>query len=128
MRTLKNLSVVAASLLLTTTPAFSPVSEDAYNDACCASVGGQREVHHDYAFPAGESHVLVDCETGDTVYEGGLDKRSSLDSVQQALFFAHLTGKEPAVVTYDTDGKMGRFEYRIETVCEMMGVAFYSVP
>ena len=26
----------------------------------------------------------VDCETGTMVYEGGLDKRSSLDSVQQA--------------------------------------------
>ena len=40
----------------------------------------------------------VDCETGTMVYEGGLDKRSSLDSVQQALFFSHVTGKRPAVV------------------------------
>ena len=35
----------------------------------------------------------------------GLDRRSSLDSVQQALFYASLTGKMPAVVIYDTDGK-----------------------
>lgn len=32
------------------------------------------------------------------VWEGGLDKRSSLDSIQQALFFSILTGKEPGVV------------------------------
>ena len=40
----------------------------------------------------------VDCETGTMVYEGGLDKRSSLDSVQQALFFSHVTDKRAAAV------------------------------
>ena len=86
-------------------------NEDAYNAAFCATVGGQ-------------SYVRVDCETGEMVYEGGLDKRSSLDSVQQALFFAHLTGKQPAVVIYDTDGQMGRFEHRIQVACERAGVQF----
>ena len=61
------------------------------------------------------------------MYEGGKDTRSSLDSVQQAIFFAFITGKEPAVVIYDTDGKMGRFEHRIETACEMVGVEFLHV-
>ena len=28
-----------------------------------------------------------------------------MDSIQQALFFSHLTGKKPAVVIYDTDGR-----------------------
>jgi len=60
----------------------------------------------------------------DTVYEGGLDKRSSLDSLQQVLFFAALTGKEPAVVIYDTDGEIGQFEYRIQVAYEMAGVTF----
>ena len=64
----------------------------------------------------------VDCETGTLVYEGGLDKRSSLDSVQQALFFSHVTGKRPAVVMYDTDGREGRFEYRIRVACRKAGV------
>ena len=49
------------------------------------------------------------------VYEGELDKRSSSDSLQQALFFIHLIGKAPAVVIYDTDSREGRFEYRIRT-------------
>ena len=70
----------------------------------------------------------MDCETADTVYEGGLDKRSSLDSVQQSLFAAFLTGKEPAVIVYDTDGKIGPYEHRIQVACERAGVAFYSVP
>ncbi len=81
---------------------------------------------HTYQYPGGGSYVKVDCETETTVYEGGLDKRSSLDSVQQALFFAHLTGKKPAV--YDTDGRIGRFEHHIKTVCEMAGVGFVSWP
>ena len=66
----------------------------------------------------------VDCETGTMVYEGGLDKRSSLDSVQQALFFSHVTGKRPAVVIYDSDGREGQFEYRIRTACEKAGVRY----
>ena len=57
-------------------------SEAAHNTAFCASVGGQTEVRHTYTYPTGQSYVLVDCETADTVYEGGLDRRSSLDSVQ----------------------------------------------
>ena len=60
----------------------------------------------------------VDCETGTLVYEGGLD------SVQQALFFSHVTGKRPAVVIYDTDGREGRFEYRIRIACRKAGVRY----
>ena len=71
-----------------------------------------------------DGYVKVDCETNTTVYEGGLDKRSSLDSLQQALFFSVLTGKRPAVVIYDTDGKEGRFEYRIRTACQAARVRY----
>ena len=55
------------------------------------------------------------------VYEGGLDKRSSLDSIQQALFASYITGKRPAVVIYDTDRREGRIEYQIRTVCQQAG-------
>ena len=105
-----------------------PTGEDAHNAAFCASVGGITEVRHGYTYPGGTGYVLVDCETADTVYEGGLDKRSSLDSVQQAIFFSVLTGKTPAVVVYDTDGVLGRFEYRIRVACEVVGVEFIRVP
>ncbi len=104
-------------------------SETAHNDAFCAAVSGQREVRHDYTYPTGQSHVFVDCETQHATFEGGLDNtRSSLDSTQQALFFAWLTGKEPAVVIYDTDGRIGRFEYRIRIACEFAGVWFIRWP
>ena len=99
-------------------------SEDAYNRRFCASVGGVTETRHTYTYDGGNSFVKVDCETDTTVYEGGLDKRSSLDSVQQALFFSVLTGKAPVVVIYDTDGKEGRFEYRIRTACRKAGVQY----
>ena len=61
------------------------------------------------------------------VYEGGLDKRSSLDSVQQALFYSHVTGKRPAVVIYDTDGREGRFEYRIRIACRKAGTGHCKI-
>ena len=61
------------------------------------------------------------------VIEGGLDKRSSLDSVQQTLFASTLTGKKPVIVIYDTDGIEGRFEYRIKTVAKNLGIKFYNL-
>ena len=120
----RNMKVFSVLFVLLLASPVLAQNEDVYNDAFCASVGGQREVRHNYTFPTGESYVIVDCETEGTVYEGGLDKRSSLDSIQQAVFFAYLTGKEPAVVVYDTDGKMGRFEYRIQMACGIVGVEF----
>lgn len=110
------------------TPQKSPRNEQSYTQAFCAQVGGQTEVRHPYTYPTGQSHIRVDCETADTVYEGGLDKRSSLDSIQQALFASTLTGKTPAVVIYDTDGKMGRFEHRIQEACERAGIEFVVFP
>ena len=82
------------------------------------------ETRHTYTYDGGSSYMKVDCETDTMVYEGGLDKRSSLDNLQQALFFSELTGKAPTVVIYDTDGWEGRFEYRIRTVCRKAGVHF----
>ena len=70
--------------------------------------------------------MLVDCETDTMVWEGGLDRRSSLDSVQQALFFAAINGKAPAVVIYDTDGIEGQYEFQIRTAAELAGVQYVS--
>ena len=122
------MSLLINTMLLLFAPAQAQAQEDAYNASFCSSMGGAAEVRHEYTYPAGTSYIRVDCETADTVYEGGLDKRSSLDSVQQALFAASLTGKKPAVVIYNTDGKIGRYEHRIKVACERAGVAFYSVP
>ena len=99
-------------------------SEDDYNRWFCALVNGETDTRHGYASAGGRGYVEVDCETGTMVYEGGLDKRSSLDSVQQALFFSYVTGKRPAVVIYDTDGREGRFEYRIRIACRRAGVRY----
>ena len=51
--------------------------------------------------------------TDEYVIEGGLDKRSSLHSAQQAVFAATLTDKKPAVAIYDNDGQWGKYEHRI---------------
>ncbi len=115
------------ALLLVTGGKAHATDEITYNAVFCASVSGQAEVRHAYTYPGGKSYILVDCETENTVYEGGLDRRSSLDSVQQALFAAMLTGKKPAVMIYDTDGKFGRFEHRIQVACKMVGVRFIRV-
>ena len=99
-------------------------NEKWYNARFCESVGGEMETRHPYEYPSGDSYVKVDCETDTTVWEVGLDKRRSLDSIQQALFYASVSGKQPGVVIYDTDGKIGIYEYRIREVCERVGVTF----
>lgn len=108
--------------------AFADTTESQYNRQFCQSVGGQVETRHFYTYAGGRSYISVDCETSNMVFEGGLDKRSSLDSVQQALFAGYVTGKRPAVVIYDTDGMEGRFEYRIKTACQQIGIRYQVYP
>lgn len=91
---------------------------------CALLLGGETEVAHPYNVGYDMHHIRVDCENSSHVLEVGLDKRSSLDSVQQALFAAALTGKDPMVVMIDTDGHEGQFELRIRTVAAMAGVEY----
>ncbi len=70
------------------------------------------------------THVRTDCATDTHVIEIGLDKRSSLDSLQQAHFAAILTGKLPKIIIVDTDGRVGRWETRIRATAQATGVAF----
>ncbi len=104
---------------------YSPKNNEGYyNDLFCASLGGQREVRHYYKYGTKKSYIKVDCETKDYVYEGGLDKRSSLDSIQQVIFFSILTKKKPAVIVFDTDNQVGKYEHRIKLVANRLGVKF----
>ena len=91
---------------------------------CSLILGGEPEVSH--AFPVGYdlNRIRVDCETDTHVVEVGLDKRSSLDSLQQALFAASLTGKTPMIFIIDTDGRVGKYETRIRTTAAMAGVDY----
>ena len=91
---------------------------------CSLILGGEVEVTHDYTVGYGTNRVRVDCETAEAVYEVGLDKRSSLDSVQQALFAGSLTGKRPVVVLIDTDAREGPYELRVRTVADLAGVDY----
>ena len=122
-------SALAALLMPGFAQARDKLTEADYNKIYCDSIGGQTEVRHDYTTDAGETgYVIVDCETDTEVIEGGLDKRSSLDSIQQALFFAFLTGKKPVIVIYDTDGIEGKIEYRIKIGAAHAGVGFTKSP
>ena len=91
--------------------------------AFCAAVGGVTEVRHDYD----HGYIRTDCETTEHVIEAGLDKRSSLDSIQQAVFASTLTGKIPVVVIYDTDGKEGKWQFRIREAAEKLGVPYIVI-
>ena len=89
---------------------------------CSLVLGGEMEVTHAYPVGYDVHRIRVDCETDTHVIEVGLDKRSSLDSVQQALFAASLTGKLPMVVMIDTDAREGPYELRVKTVAQMVGI------
>lgn len=90
----------------------------------CAMLGGEPEVRHTYTIDDGGHHVRLDCETDTHAIEVGLDKRSSLDSVQQAEFAGWLAGKEPMVILIDRDGVEGAIEYRVKTAARRMGVVY----
>lgn len=101
-------------------------TEAEFNDSLCDTVGGERETRQPYYIygEAQKSYVSIDCETDTLVIEGGLDKRSSLDSLQQALFASIVAYKAPVVVIYDTDGRFGQYEHRIRTASRKAGVLF----
>ncbi|QDI74715.1 hypothetical protein PNH50_14640 [Leisingera aquaemixtae] len=95
---------------------------------CGALFGGQPETVHQFTYPGGAASIRTDCENRNRVIEFGLDKRSSLDSIQQALFAAEITGKEAVVALIDTDGTLGRFEWRIARAANIAGVPIRIIP
>jgi hypothetical protein len=106
----------------------SELKNEAFFNALLANkLLGREETRHYYSYLTGSAFIRVDIETDDFVIEGGLDKRSSLDSLQQALFAAQLTGKTPVVVIYDTDGEEGRFEYRVKIAAKEAGVKYLNL-
>ena len=121
---MRHILTVIAALCVAAPALASGLSEDDLNDAMCEALGGEREVRHYYDIPGDPKsrYVIVDCETDDLVIEGGRDTRSSLDSLQQAVFFGVVSGKTPAVVIYDTDGEMGPYEFRILEASGAVGV------
>ena len=129
MPLLRPLWALMLTLFATPAPAKDKYTEADYNEIYCDLIGGRTEVRHTYTTDAGETgFIIVDCETATKVIEGGLDKRSSLDSIQQALFFGYLTGKKPVVVIYDTDGIEGKIEYRLKITTKLTGIAFTIFP
>ena len=116
---------------LSISPVFAgqskPKNEKEYNSALSIILDGNTEERLKYQWGnsnSSSSIVYIDIITNTHVIEGGTDKRSSLDSIQQALFFAQLSGKKPKVVIYNTDEEFGRYEYRIMCVAKKTDVEF----
>lgn len=91
---------------------------------CTLIEGGAAEATHGFSAGYDLHRIRVDCETETEVIEVALDKRGALDSVQQALFAAHLTGKAPVVLMIDRDGRVGPYETRIAAAAKMAGVDY----
>jgi hypothetical protein len=107
----------------------SSMSETFYNLALAKKLKGETEVTFEYEYGLeGNTPLLasirVDILTEEYVIEGGKDKRSSLDSIQQAVFASTLVGKKPAVAIYDTDGLWGKYEHRVWTAAKELGIKF----
>jgi len=107
-------------------------SEDYYNDILAKTLKGKTEVSLSYEYGISDNiprsaSIRIDIITDKYVIEGGLDKRSSLDSIQQAVFAASLTSKSPAVAIYDTDGQWGKYEHRVWRAAQALGIRFIWV-
>ena len=93
----------------------------------CALFGGEPEVRHYYVTEHGQKFILVDCESEEYVMEFGLDKRSSFDSIHQAIFASILTGKKPKIVIIDTDLQESKEEYQIRVGANELNIEHLSV-
>lgn len=103
-------------------------NETFYNSRLSKQLNGIEEKRYDYITQSGESgYILVDVDTEAYVIEGGLDKRSSLDSLQQALFASVVSNKKPAIAIYDTDNFLGKFEFRIFSAAKRARVDVFWV-
>lgn len=92
---------------------------------CAMLLGGSPEVRVPYDLHAGDTYVRVDCVTETHAIEVGLDaRRSSYDSLIQAMFAAEVTELAPMVVLIDTDGVEDSAEYVVETATRAAGVAY----
>ena len=107
-------------------------NEDTFNHRLANHLGGKTEFTYNYDYNINGSSpriasIRIDIVTDEYVIEGGLDKRSSLDSIQQAVFASTLTGKKPAVAIYDTNGSWGKYEHRIYSSAKQLGIKFFWV-
>ena len=107
-------------------------NEDTFNLRLANHLGGKTEVTYNYDYNINGStpsiaSIRIDIVTDEYVIEGGLDKRSSLDSIQQAVFASTLTGKKPAVAIYDTNDYWGKYEHRIYSSAKKLGIKFFWV-
>lgn len=91
---------------------------------CAYVTPGEPEARRAYQQDYNLGYIKVDCETDSHVIEVGLDKRGSLDSLQQAVFASVVTGKKPAIILIDRDGVEGKYEYRIRKAAQAMGVRY----
>ena len=106
--------------------------EAEFNEALANFLGANQEVEFEFHFESkhnesGAGKIRIDIVTDEYVIEGGLDKRSSLDSVQQATFASILSNKTPAIAIYDVDGEWGKIEHRILTASSALGIKFLWV-
>ena len=106
--------------------------ENSFNLRLANHLGGKTEVSYNYDYNINGNtpriaFIRIDIVTDEYVIEGGLDKRSSLDSIQQAVFASTITGKKPAVAIYDTNGIWGKYEHRIWSATKKLGVKFFWV-
>jgi len=98
-------------------------NENYYNDLYAKFIQGTRESVYKYE----KGIIKIDIETPTEVIEGGLDKRSSIDSVHQVIFASILSGKKPVVVIYDTNNIIDPIEYQLSKVCKKLGIEYRRV-
>ena len=95
---------------------------------CSLILGGEMEARHDFTVLDRAHHIRIDCETPSHVVEVGLDgRRSTMDSLHQAIFAAHQTGKLPMIVVIDTNGIEENVQYQVKTAARGTDVAYLSV-
>ena len=93
--------------------------EKHYQTQLCNKLGGEMEV-------VLKDRTRVDCLTNEYAIEVDFAKKWA-ESIGQSLYYAHMTGKKPAVGLIMNDGKDKRYLKRLNVIAREYGIEIFII-
>ncbi len=93
--------------------------EKHYQTQLCDKLGGEMEV-------VLNDRTRVDCLTNEYAIEVDFAKKWA-ESIGQSLYYAHMTGRRPAVGLIVDDGKDERYLKRLDVIARKYGIEIFVI-
>ena len=117
LRSMVLIATLAAGLLFFAVDVIAQTTEDDYNRAWCAAMGGRAEVRQ-------IDRTRIDCLTSEYAIETDFAGKSlkTYEAIGQAIHYSRMSGKRPGVLLIITDPKDCRFVARARMDAAITGV------